>query len=63
MIMEYRMAQYFMEGGDFFEGVRAVVVDKDMAPKWSPASLSDLSDADVLRYFSPLGERDLTFPD
>ena len=63
MIMEYRMAQYFMEGGDFFEGVRAVVVDKDMAPKWSPASLSDLSDADVARYFAPLGERDLTFPD
>ncbi|MEC8172899.1 MAG: enoyl-CoA hydratase/isomerase family protein, partial [Pseudomonadota bacterium] len=50
-------------GGDFFEGVRAVVVDKDMAPKWSPAALSDLSDADVVRYFSPLGERDLTFPD
>jgi len=63
MIMEYRMAQVFMEGGDFFEGVRAVVVDKDMTPKWSPASLSDLSDADVARYFAPLGERDLSFPD
>ena len=63
MVMEYRMSQAFMEGGDTFEGIRAVVVDKDMSPKWSPASLSDLSDADVARYFISLGERDLTFPD
>lgn len=63
MVMEYRLAQHLMEGGDFFEGVRAVVVDKDMAPKWTPARLSDLSDDDVARYFAPLGARDLTFPD
>tara|TARA_B100000676_G_C18082549_1_gene852330 strand:- start:1756 stop:2796 length:1041 start_codon:yes stop_codon:yes gene_type:complete len=62
MVMEYRLSQVFMEGGDIFEGIRAVVVEKDMSPKWSPASLSDLSDADVARYFTPLGERDLTFP-
>ena len=35
MIMEYRMTQRLMEGGDFFEGVRAVVIDKDMT-KWRP---------------------------
>jgi enoyl-CoA hydratase len=62
MIMEYRMSQHLMEGGDFFEGVRAVVVDKDMSPKWSPAALSDLSESDVEKYFAPLGDRDLTFP-
>ena len=62
MIMEYRMSQHLMEGGDFFEGVRAVVVDKDMSPKWSPAALSDLSERDVEKYFEPLGNRDLTFP-
>jgi enoyl-CoA hydratase len=62
MIMEYRISQHLMEGGDFFEGVRAVVVDKDMSPKWSPAVLSDLFESDVEKYFEPLGDRDLTFP-
>ena len=62
MIMEYRMSQHLMAGSDFFEGVRAVVVDKDMSPKWSPAALSDLSERDVETYFVSLGNRDLTFP-
>ena len=63
MVMEYRMAQRVMEGGDFFEGVRAVVVDKDMSPKWMPATLSKVSEEDVDRYFRPLGEADLSFAD
>lgn len=63
MIMEYRMTQEFMKGGDFFEGVRAVVVDKDMSPQWSPALLAEVSDSDVSRYFAPLGDDDLTYPD
>ncbi|MEE2688171.1 MAG: enoyl-CoA hydratase/isomerase family protein [Pseudomonadota bacterium] len=63
MVMEYRMSQRIMEGGDFFEGVRAVVVEKDMSPKWTPATLADLSEEDVDRYFCPLVESDLTFLD
>lgn len=63
MRMEYRMVQGLMEGGDFFEGVRAVVVDKDMSPKWSPAALADVSESEVARYFAPLGDLDLTFPE
>lgn len=63
MIMEYRMAQRAMEGGDFFEGVRAVVADKDMAPKWNPAKLSEFSEQDVEKYFLPLDDGDLTFPE
>ena len=62
MVMEYRMAQRVMEGGDFFEGVRAVVIDKDMAPKWKPAMLSKFSEEDVERYFQPMADADLTFP-
>jgi len=61
MIMEYRMIQRFMQGHDFFEGVRAALVDKDQKPRWQPASLAEVGAADVDAYFAPLGVRDLVF--
>ncbi|MEQ9640906.1 MAG: enoyl-CoA hydratase/isomerase family protein [Alphaproteobacteria bacterium] len=51
MVMEYRMACGCITGHDFYEGVRAVIVDKDNAPQWQPASLAEISDADVAAYF------------
>jgi enoyl-CoA hydratase len=62
MRLEFRLVQHFMAGGDFFEGVRAVVIDKDQRPRWSPARLEDVSEAAVAAYFAPL-ERELEFPD
>ena len=59
MRMEYRMVNRIVAGHDFYEGVRAVIIDKDNAPKWRPAELSDVSDADVDAYFAPLGEKEL----
>jgi enoyl-CoA hydratase len=35
MINEYRLSQYFMHQPEFFEGVRALLIDKDQSPKWS----------------------------
>ncbi len=62
MIMEYRMSQAFMAGHDFFEGVRSVLVDKDHAPKWSPVSLAEVSEALVAQHFeAPKSGRELTF--
>jgi enoyl-CoA hydratase len=61
LIMEYRMTQVFMAGHDFFEGIRALLVDKDQAPKWKPATLAEVTPAEVARYFQPLGAGDLTF--
>lgn len=62
MVMEYRLAQRAMlKGSDFFEGIRAVLVDKDHAPKWQPAALSEVSDSRVAEFFAPLGKDDLTF--
>lgn len=52
--MELRLAVRFMQGHDFYEGVRAVLVDKDNAPKWKPTTLADVTDADVKKYFAPL---------
>jgi enoyl-CoA hydratase len=61
LALEYRMTQHVMVGHDFFEGIRAVLVDKDQKPRWEHASLADVSDAEVDRYFESLGERELTF--
>jgi enoyl-CoA hydratase/carnithine racemase len=60
--MEYRMAMAFMrEGSDFYEGIRAALVDKDGKPKWNPASLSDVSEEIVNSYFKEFGEDELLF--
>ncbi|MBC6416755.1 MAG: enoyl-CoA hydratase/isomerase family protein [Rhodospirillales bacterium] len=62
MIMEYRMSQAFMDPrSDFYEGIRAVLVDKDRSPKWAPASLEAVTAEWVERHFVPLGDLDLTF--
>ncbi len=39
---------------EFYEGIRAVVIDKDNAPKWNPAALEAVSEAKVASYFAPL---------
>lgn len=59
MKMEYRLASRFIEGQDFYEGVRATVIDKDGAPKWPSGALSGVSEADVAAYFAPLGPDEL----
>ncbi|HKX07404.1 MAG TPA: enoyl-CoA hydratase/isomerase family protein [Stellaceae bacterium] len=61
LALEYRMTQHVMAGHDFFEGIRAVLVDKDQKPRWEHATVADVSEADVARYFESLGERELTF--
>jgi enoyl-CoA hydratase len=61
MTMEFRLSQALLSGNDFYEGIRALLVDKDRSPKWQPATLEDISTTDVERYFAPLGDRDLVF--
>ena len=59
--LEYRLTQHFMAAHDFYEGVRALLIDKDQAPRWQPASLAAVDDAMVEAYFAPLGDRELDF--
>lgn len=49
--MEYQMTQNFMDKHDFFEGVRAILVDKDKSPKWNPSTLASVSKDQVSAYF------------
>jgi len=51
MMMEYRIANGFVRGHDFYEGIRAVVVDKDQRPAWRPERLEDVGADQVRRYF------------
>ena len=61
MQLEFRLTNRFMAAPDFYEGVRAVVIDKDQTPKWTPARFEDVTAAQVDAYFAPLGEGDLNF--
>ena len=54
MDMEFRLAAHFYAGHDFFEGVRALIIDKDQSPRWQPASLDEISRADVEAWFAPV---------
>jgi enoyl-CoA hydratase len=59
MRTEFRIVSRIILGHDFYEGVRAVIVDKDNTPRWQPAALADVSDADIAGHFAPLGAREL----
>ena len=59
MRMEFRIASRILAGHDFFEGVRAALVEKDNAPRWRPASLGEVTDEGVAAYFAPLGDKEL----
>ena len=56
--MDYRIVSRICRRHDFYEGVRAVIVDKDNRPQWSPPP----SRLEVDAYFASLGDDELTFP-
>lgn len=59
MRTEFRIVSRIFEGHDFFEGVRATLIDKDGQPRWQPASFSEVDPAAVERHFSSLGAHEL----
>lgn len=54
MRMEFRIVSRIIKGKDFLEGTRAVVIDKDMKPKWQPENIDDLTDKEIDAFFAPL---------
>lgn len=61
MRMEWRICNHVARGHDFYEGVRAVIIDKDHHPKWRPATLEEVSEAEIESYFEPVPEGELQF--
>jgi len=57
MRMEFNLTQHFLTQADFYEGVRAALVDKDQQPQWQPAPSAE----QVATYFDMAGHRELTF--
>ncbi|MDF1683816.1 MAG: enoyl-CoA hydratase/isomerase family protein [Legionellaceae bacterium] len=51
LTMDYGLAYHFFKNHDFYEGVRARLVDKDKSPKWSPADWQVVPAEQVLQYF------------
>jgi enoyl-CoA hydratase len=62
MQTEFRIVSRIIHGHDFYEGVRAVIVDKENAPHWQPAVLADVAAAEIARHFAPLARDELVLP-
>jgi enoyl-CoA hydratase len=53
----FRIALRFMDRDDYFEGARAILIDKDNAPRWNPETIEKVDPAEVDACFAPLGDR------
>jgi enoyl-CoA hydratase len=60
LVQDYRVSSASLRSHDLVEGIRAQLVDKDRNPKWSPASLAEVTVAGVASYFAPVDD-DLRF--
>jgi enoyl-CoA hydratase len=61
LVLEYRLTQHVMAAHDFYEGVRAMLIDKDQKPRWRPATLAEVGSDMVEVYFTSIDERELRF--
>jgi len=53
--LEYRFTHRAMEHGDFLEGIRAAIIDKDRNPRWRHTGPENVPAVDVSRMLMPLG--------
>lgn len=60
--MECRLVTNFSLGSEMKEGVRALLIDKDLKPKWNPSSINDVTEEHVAKFFRPSAyDFELTF--
>ncbi|WP_156349611.1 MULTISPECIES: enoyl-CoA hydratase/isomerase family protein [unclassified Mycobacterium] len=60
LVQDYRVSSASLRSHDLVEGIRAQLIDKDRNPQWSPATLAEVTAADVEAYFTPVDD-DLSF--
>lgn len=60
--LDYRMARQILDGHDFYEGVRAALVDKDRTPRWRPDTLSAVDVRDIEAHFVVPPDGDIPLP-
>jgi enoyl-CoA hydratase len=58
---EYRYTWRSIAQGDFLEGIRALIIDKDKAPRWTHARIEDVTADEIAAMLAPLGDAELTF--
>ncbi|MEZ5789877.1 MAG: enoyl-CoA hydratase/isomerase family protein [Nitratireductor sp.] len=61
LAMEYRFTARCMEHGEFLEGIRAAVIDKDRNPRWQTPMLEDIGKERIAFMLSDLGSDELNF--
>jgi enoyl-CoA hydratase len=61
LVTDFRIAQRLMQRNDYFEGVRARIIEKDNRPQWSHSSVEDVTAEEVEACFAPLGANELQF--
>lgn len=59
MRMEFRILNRMLQGHDFYEGIRAAIIDKDGKPAWRPASFEEIEQSRIDAYFEPLQDGEL----
>lgn len=59
MRMEFRILNRMLDGHDFYEGIRAALIDKGSKPRWDPPTLDAVDPAAIDAYFAPLPEGEL----
>ncbi|MEL6373549.1 MAG: enoyl-CoA hydratase/isomerase family protein [Pseudomonadota bacterium] len=63
LVVEYRAVMRLYEDGEFLEGIRAAIIDKDRAPQWQPPRLGEVPGDLASRYLAPLPDNgDLVLP-
>ena len=61
MRMEYRMVSKVMDDHDFYEGVRALIIEKDNNPIWKPETVEKISDKEIDEFFIHTEDNELNF--
>jgi enoyl-CoA hydratase len=61
MRTEFRIVSRVCRGEDFYEGIRATLLDKDFPPRWTHSTIDDVTPRELDGYFAPLAESELTF--